>query len=86
MKSWVVTLVLCFVSVSFLSHREFSDSNQGFAPPAEGEKWAEETLSKLALEKKVAQLVFIDIAGGYVPERDHRLQDWLRHMRAWVGL
>jgi len=85
MKSWVLALVLWLVSMCFLSDREFSDSNQAFAPPEEGEKWAEETLSKLPLEKKVAQMVFIDIAGGYIAERDPRLKDWLRLAREGVG-
>lgn len=85
MKSWVSTLVLCFVSVCFFISREFCDSNQAFAPPEEGEKWAEQTLSKLPLEKKVAQLVFIEIAGGYIAERDPRLQEWLRLASEGVG-
>lgn len=85
MRSWTSTLVLCFVSVCFLDVHGFCQSNQAFAPPEEGEKWVEETLSKLPLEKKVAQLVFIDIAGGYIPDRDPRLQDWLRLAREGVG-
>ena len=72
MKVWMSTLVLWFITVCFFNVREFCASNQAFAPPEEGEKWAEQTLSKLPLEKRVAQLVFIDIAGGYIAERDGR--------------
>ena len=31
----------------------------------EATKWADRTIAKMPLEKKVAQIVFIDIAGGY---------------------
>ena len=51
MKSWVLALVLWSISVCFFNVREFCQSGQAFAPPEEGDKWAEQTL-------------FIDIAGG----------------------
>ncbi len=48
-------------------------------------RWAEEVASKMPLEKKVAQLVFVDIAGGYIPDGDARLAEWIRQARAGVG-
>src|SRR5262245_65710728 len=44
----------------------------------EADKWADETLRKLTLEKKVAQLVFADITGGYITDDDSKLHDWMR--------
>jgi len=85
MKYWISSLFFWFVSVLFFNVSEFCQSSSSFAAPEEGEKWAEQTLSKLPLEKKVAQLVFIDIAGGYITERDPRLQEWVRLVREGVG-
>jgi hypothetical protein len=44
----------------------------------------EQTLSKLPLEKKGAQLV-LDIAGGYLSEQDPRLLEWMRLAREGVS-
>jgi len=71
--------------VFWLDGAMLCDRNGVFAPSADVEKWAEPTLSKLPLEKKVAQLVFIDIAGGYITERDPRLQEWVRLVHEGVG-
>ncbi|MCU0244625.1 MAG: hypothetical protein MUE80_07780 [Acidobacteria bacterium] len=45
--------------------------------PDEGAAWAAETLAGLTLEKKIAQLVTSDIAGGYIAAGDPRLERWL---------
>lgn len=47
------------------------------APRDDSEKWAKETLANLSLEKKAAQLVFVDINGNYVADDDARLAFWL---------
>ncbi len=85
MKSCAMTLFLCFLSVCFFNGHALCESTHAFAPSEDAEKWAEQTLSKLPLEKKVAQLVFIDIAGGYLSEQDPRLQEWMRLAREGVG-
>jgi beta-N-acetylhexosaminidase len=43
----------------------------------EGAAWATETLAGMTLEKKIAQLVTADIAGGYIAAGDPRLERWL---------
>jgi beta-N-acetylhexosaminidase len=39
--------------------------------------WATNTLAGLTLERKIAQIVTADIAGGYIPDCDPRLERWL---------
>ncbi len=51
------------------------------APTSEMSAWVEETLAGLTLEKKVAQLVCSDIAGGYRAEGDSLFQSWVRLAR-----
>jgi beta-N-acetylhexosaminidase len=46
-------------------------------PDAEVEAWVNETLASLGLEKKVAQLICTDIAGGYLADDDPRMERWL---------
>ncbi len=48
---------------------------------AEGSAWVEKTLASLPLERKVAQLVCSDVAGGYVADDDPKLLAWLRLAR-----
>ena len=43
----------------------------------EAAAWAVETLAGLPLEKKIAQIVTSDIAGGYIADDDPRLVRWL---------
>ncbi len=43
----------------------------------EGAEWAVETLAGLTLERKIAQIVTVDIAGGYIADGDPRLERWL---------
>jgi beta-N-acetylhexosaminidase len=49
--------------------------------PDEAQKWANETLAKLTLEKKIGQMVCTDIAGGYIADDDPRLKQWVRLAR-----
>jgi beta-N-acetylhexosaminidase len=44
-------------------------------------KWADQTLAKLTLEKKIGQMICADIAGGYFADDDPRLTQWIRLAR-----
>lgn len=44
----------------------------------EAEDWAQETLSGLSLEKKVAQLICTDVTGNYLAQDDSLLGSWIR--------
>jgi len=45
--------------------------------PDEAAAWATETLAGLTLEKKIAQIITSDVAGGYIADDDPRLARWL---------
>ena len=47
------------------------------SPSREGAAWVERTLAQMTLEQKVAQLIVVDVQGGYSSEGDARLQGWL---------
>jgi len=47
----------------------------------EASAWAEKTLAGLTLEKKIAQIVCADLAGGYIADDDPRLANWIRQAR-----
>lgn len=42
----------------------------------EVESWADKTLAGLSLERKIAQIICSDIAGGYIADDDPRLARW----------
>jgi beta-N-acetylhexosaminidase len=44
---------------------------------SEDAAWVEKTLAGLSLERKIAQIVTVDIAGGYIADGDPRLERWL---------
>lgn len=44
---------------------------------AEAAAWVDKTLAGLSLEKKIAQIVCSDVAGGYIADDDPRLARWL---------
>jgi len=48
-----------------------------WTPPAEAAAWAEKTLAGLTLEKKIAQLVCGELAGGFVADDDPRMARWI---------
>lgn len=49
-------------------------------------EWANRTAARMPLEKKCAQLVFVDVAGGYLADEDPRLLRWIELVRhAGVG-
>jgi beta-N-acetylhexosaminidase len=47
----------------------------------EARKWADSTLAGLTLEKKIGQMIFGEIAGGYISDDDPRLAQWIRLAR-----
>ncbi len=51
------------------------------APTDEAAAWAEKTLAGLTLEKKIAQIICADLAGGYIAEDDPRMTQWVRLAR-----
>jgi beta-N-acetylhexosaminidase len=50
-------------------------------PAAEAAKWADKTLAGLSLEKKIGQMICVDIAGGYIADDDPRLATWVRQAK-----
>ncbi|MEW5978654.1 MAG: glycoside hydrolase family 3 N-terminal domain-containing protein [Acidobacteriota bacterium] len=84
MKHWISTM-FGFLHLLFCNAPAVCDSLPVFARPEEAEKWADQQLSVMSLEKKVAQLIFVDIAGGYISEQDPRLRGWVRLVREGVG-
>jgi beta-N-acetylhexosaminidase len=47
----------------------------------EASAWAEKILAGLTLEKKIAQIVCADLAGGYIADDDPRMAQWIRQAR-----
>ncbi|MFH1575145.1 MAG: glycoside hydrolase family 3 N-terminal domain-containing protein [Acidobacteriota bacterium] len=50
-------------------------------PQDEAQRWADDILSGLALEKKIGQIICSDISGGYIAGGDPRLQQWIHLAR-----
>ena len=50
-------------------------------PSDEAAKWADETLAGLTLEKKIGQMICLDISGEYITDDDPRLKRWIRFAR-----
>lgn len=86
-----VILMALIAALPFLLFRIFMPGDKGdlrpqaaLAPPSlatslsdDDVDWVQKTLSGLSLERKVAQLVTVDISGGYIPDGDPRLARWL---------
>lgn len=86
-----IVVVVLIAALPFLLSRVFmpgdeSDSRPEGAlePPSlaaslstDDAAWVKKTLSGMSLERKIAQLVTVDIAGGYIPDGDPRLARWL---------
>jgi beta-N-acetylhexosaminidase len=67
------TLLLFLIGPAFpFSKRDSSE---------EASAWAKKTLAGLTLEKKIGQIVCSDLAGGYIPDGDPRLERWIRLAR-----
>jgi beta-N-acetylhexosaminidase len=81
----LVSMVATALIYLFCATTCLSESTSLLVPDKAAEMWAEQTLSQMPLEEKVAQLVFVDITGGYVTEADSRLQQWVQLVRSGVG-
>ncbi len=81
MKSILFAMIMAFSELVLLLPPTAHAQNVAFASETEARQWAQEVVEKMPLEKKVAQLVFIDIAGGYVAADDPRLDKWRRLVR-----
>jgi len=81
MRLFVVGLILLAV----LPCAATADSLELLTHRTDAEEWAKKVASGLSLEKKVAQLVFIDVTGGYFPDDDPRLQQWTALVRTGIG-
>ncbi|HSV91756.1 MAG TPA: glycoside hydrolase family 3 N-terminal domain-containing protein, partial [Desulfobacterales bacterium] len=46
--------------------------------PATAARWIDDTLGRLTLAQKIAQMITAEIAGGYVADDDPRLARWVR--------
>ena len=53
----------------------------GTAAAAQSSSWAERTLAGLSLERKIGQLIAVDITGGYIATGDPRLARWIELVR-----
>src|SRR5262245_38901477 len=80
MTKWLaIARINSLLLILIVSIANAAEKSQRFsASHEEASKWADETLKILTLEKKVGQLIFADIAGGYITEDDSRLRDWIR--------
>ena len=85
-----ILIVAVIAALPFLFVRLFVPAEKaarpGEAAPAptlamdlsdEAAEWATSTLAGLSLERKIAQIITADIAGGYIPDGDPRLERWL---------
>ena len=81
MKSIVFAILMACLQLTLSSPPPADAQETSFASEAEARQWAQDVLAKMPLEKKVAQLVFVDITGGYVTDDDPRLEKWRRWVR-----
>jgi len=81
MKNQIPKVIFLLV-VIIIYFCPLSNSNaQLWAPPEEAKKWADETLAKLTLEKKIGQIICTDIDGDYIAEDDPLFQKWVSYAR-----
>ncbi len=45
------------------------------------DRWVEELIARLPLEKKIAQMITVEVGGSYVPDDDPRWERWIGHVR-----
>jgi len=83
MTNWLTTIWSSLLLLALITSAASAAENPQIfsASHDEAEKWADQTLRKLTLEKRVAQLIFADIAGGYITDDDSKLRDWIRLAR-----
>jgi beta-N-acetylhexosaminidase len=76
-RNWVfLCLVFILALCVFPKGKEFFPALED-----EAQKWADETLAGLTLEKKIGQMICGEITGGYAAEDDPRLAQWIRLAR-----
>ena len=77
------TAGLVFIGLMAISLAALSSAGlaQILASHDEASQWAEQTLAKLTLEKKIGQMICAEIAGGYIADDDPKLQQWIRLAR-----
>jgi beta-N-acetylhexosaminidase len=44
-------------------------------------RWGEDAISRLSLEKKIAQMITVEISGTYIADGDPLLERWIRQVR-----
>jgi beta-N-acetylhexosaminidase len=72
----IVGLTVVFSFLAWSCGRSEGDRSALTASHDEAMKWADKTLAKLTLEKKIGQMICPDIAGGYIADDDPRLEKW----------
>jgi len=85
----VIIIIAIIAALPFLLSRIIPAGGQknagaGAAPPTlameisdDGAAWAQKTLAGLSLERKIAQIITVDVTGGYLPDGDPKLERWL---------
>ena len=88
----IVLIMAVIAALPFLLFRVFPIGARGGAGAAAGSfpapalsqsltdddaAWVQKTLAGLTLEKKIAQIVTVDVVGGYITDDDPRLARWL---------
>jgi len=66
----IISIMVCFFLLLAACDSEERTEN-------EADAWARATLAALTLEKKVAQLVCVEISGNYVSDDDPKLKNWI---------
>ncbi|MCJ7679852.1 MAG: hypothetical protein MUP70_03920 [Candidatus Aminicenantes bacterium] len=79
-KRFNKTVLVC-VFVMIAAGGLFRCGGRNTASDADAQTWAEQTLSGLSLEEKIAQLITVDITADYITEDDPRFQNWVRLAR-----
>ena len=67
----LIGIALAFIVIAGCENPETDDAS----------KWANETLAKLTLEKKIAQLICTEISGTYLPYDDPKVETWIEYAR-----
>jgi beta-N-acetylhexosaminidase len=73
-KIYIYFAVFCFFTMIQAQSRETIK---------EARQWADETVAKLTLEKKIGQIICTDIRGTYISDDDPRLKQWFKLAGEW---